>query len=78
MKLSVSLNSANMAFLNAYQVKRGHKSRSAVIDEALRLLAQREFESELSAAYAASAEQDLAMVREAEASYGDGLDDEAW
>lgn len=62
----------------AYQAKTGRKSRSAVVEEALRLLAQREEEAELASAYAASAVQDIAMAQEAQATYNDGLSHEAW
>ena len=65
-------------FISAYQAKTGHKSRSAVVEEALRLLAERDAEAELAAAYAASAGQDLAMAQEAQSSYNDGLGHEAW
>lgn len=62
----------------AYQAKTGRKSRSAVVEEALRLLAQREEEAELASAYAASAVQDIAMAQEAQATYNDGLNHETW
>ena len=68
--------------MTAYQARHGHKSRSAVMEEALHLLAEREAERELEAAYAASSAQDLALAREAEATYADGLkggpNHEAW
>ena len=78
MKLSVSIDSPLVAFMAAYQDRHGLKSRSAVVEDALRLLAEREAEAELAQAYAASAAQDVAMVREAQATYFDGLADEAW
>lgn len=62
----------------AYQAKTGQKNRSAVVEEALRLLAERDAESELASAYAASAAQDIAMVQEAQATYHDGLSHETW
>ena len=78
MKLSVSVDAPLVAFMAAYQLKAGLKSRSAVIEDALKLLAEREAEADLAVAYAASAVQDLAMAREAQATYNDGLGHEAW
>ena len=78
MKLSVSIESSLVGFLTAYQARSGLKSRSAVVEEALRLLAEREKEAELALAYAASAAQDVAMAQEAEGAYNDGLGHEAW
>jgi metal-responsive CopG/Arc/MetJ family transcriptional regulator len=78
MKLSVSIESSLVGFVTAYQAKTGQKSRSAVVEEALRLLAERDAEVELAAAYAASAVQDIAMAQEAQATYNDGLGHEAW
>jgi metal-responsive CopG/Arc/MetJ family transcriptional regulator len=78
MKFSVSIESSLVGFLTAYQAKTGQKSRSAVVEEALRLLAERESEAELARAYAASAIQDAAMAQEAQASYNDGLSHETW
>lgn len=78
MKLSVSIESSLVGFITAYQTRTGQKSRSAVVEEALRLLAEREAEAELASAYAASAVQDVAMAQEAQASYNDGLSHEAW
>jgi Arc/MetJ-type ribon-helix-helix transcriptional regulator len=54
MKLSVSLEPPLVAFLTTYQQRHGLKSRSSVLEAALRLLAEREAEAELAAAYAAS------------------------
>ena len=78
MKLSVSVSAPMVAFMASYQRKAGLKSRSAVVEDALKLLAEREAEADLASAYAASAVQDLAMVREAQATYNDGLGHEAW
>ena len=78
MKLSVSLEPPLVAFMTAYQAKTGLKSRSGVVEAALRLLADREAEAELAAAYAASAPQDVLMAREAQATYNDGLAHAAW
>ena len=78
MKLSVSLDAPLVAFMTSYQQKAGLKSRSAVVEDALTLLAEREAEADLASAYAASAVQDLALAREAQATYNDGLGHEAW
>jgi antitoxin ParD1/3/4 len=82
MKLSISVDAPLVAFMASYQERHGRKSRSAVVEDALRLLAEREAEAELAEAYAASAAQDEAMAREAQATYGDGLENgatnEAW
>ena len=78
MKLSVSVGAPLVAFMAAYQLKTGLKSRSAVVEDALKLLAEREAEAELALAYAASAVQDTAMVQEAQATFNDGLRHEAW
>ncbi|MBK9198685.1 hypothetical protein [Candidatus Skiveiella danica] len=78
MKLSVSMEPPLVAFLTTYQQRHGLKSRSSVLEAALRLLAEREAEAELAAAYAASSEQDAALAREAQATWNDGLAHEAW
>ena len=78
MKLSVSISDPLVAFMTTYQQKAKLKSRSAVVEDALRLLAEREAEVDLATAYAASAVQDIAMAREAQATYNDGLSHEAW
>lgn len=78
MKLSVSIEPSLVVFMTAYQAKTGQKSRSAVVKEALRLLAERDAEAELACAYAASAVQDVAMAQEAQASDNDGLSHAAW
>ena len=49
-----------------------------MVEEALRLLAERDAEAELACAYAASAAQDVASAQEAQATYNDGLTHEAW
>ena len=70
-KVSISLPSVLMQFVEEYRVTGGKKSRSQVIEEALTLLRERELE----AAYrAASTETDLTWDR----TIGDGLDDETW
>ncbi len=78
MKLSVSIDSSLAGFMNAYQEKAGLKTRSAVVEQAVRLLAEREAEADLARAYAASAVQDLATAQEAQTTYNDGLSHEAW
>jgi len=70
-KVSISLPSALMQFVEEYRVTSAKKSRSQVIEEALTLLRERELE----VAYrAASTEVDPAWDR----TIGDGLDDETW
>ena len=70
-KISISLPPVLLDFVEDYRVARGIKSRSQVIDVALRLLRERE----LDAAYReASAGIDPAW----DATVADGLDDEAW
>lgn len=86
MKLSISIEEPLVAFMARYQQQHARKSRSAVVEDALRLLVEREADAELAAAYAASAAQDRAMAQEASDTYGDGLakpdlggsGDEAW
>jgi metal-responsive CopG/Arc/MetJ family transcriptional regulator len=78
MKLSVSIDSSLAGFMTAYQAKAGLKTRSAVVEQAVRFLAEREAEAELAQAYAASAAQDIAMAQEAQAIDNDGLSHEAW
>jgi len=70
-KVSISLPSVLMQFVEEYRVTGAKKSRSQVIEEALTLLRERELE----VAYrAASTETDPAWDR----TIGDGLDDETW
>ncbi len=78
MKLSVSIEPPLVAFMADYQQRHGLKRRSSVLEAALRPLAERDSEAELAAAYAASAEQDAALAREAKATWNDGLAHEAW
>ena len=65
MKLSVSVDAPLVAFMAAYQLKAGLKSRSAVVEDALKLLAEREAEADLALAYAASAAGARARLRRA-------------
>jgi metal-responsive CopG/Arc/MetJ family transcriptional regulator len=78
MKLSVSIDASLVGFMTTYQAKSGLKTRSAVVEQAVRYLAEREADAELELAYAASAVQDLAMAQEAQATLNDGLGHEAW
>ncbi len=70
-KLSVSLPESSARFLEEYQAKHALKSRSEVIELAIRLLRERDLES----AYRLAA-------READSAYevtaSDGLADETW
>jgi Arc/MetJ-type ribon-helix-helix transcriptional regulator len=68
-KLSISLPPDTVAFIEAYRVSHAIKSRSQVVELALRKLR----EQELEAAYR-EAETDPAWEETA----GDGLPDEAW
>lgn len=71
MKVSVSLPSDDIAFLDAYASERGLDSRSAAVQRAIRLLRT----AELGTAYA-EAWQEWAQSGEAEAwepTVGDGL-----
>ena len=70
-KVSISLPSVLMQFVEEYRVTAGKKNRSDVFEEALKLLRERELEF---AYREASAEVDPAW----DATVGDGLDHEAW
>ena len=70
-KLSVSLPRVLIRFVSEYQTTHTRKSRSEVIQEALKLLQQRELEY---CYREASKEVDPAF----EATSLDGLDDETW
>jgi antitoxin MazE9 len=70
-KVSISIPSVLMQFVEEYRVNRGKKSRSDVFEDALVLLRERELED----AYRdASAGVDPAW----DATIADGLDREAW
>jgi len=61
--------------------QRRQQSRSAVVNEALRLLEQRENERALELAYRQSAPSDLVLAQEFQSSLQDGLagpSDETW
>ena len=77
-KVSVSIDPAVMRFMEGYLAASHGKSRSAVVNEALRLLEQRENERALESAYRQSAPIDLLVAHEFEGSLQDGLNDEAW
>lgn len=70
-KLSISLPAETVGFLEAYRTTHGVKTRSQVIDMALKQMRERELE----AAYRdASAEVDPAW----DITVADGLSDETW
>lgn len=73
MKVSVSLPSEDVAFLDAYSRKTGLDSRSAALQKAVRLLRS----AELGQAYAAAWEEWFASDESAtwETVAGDGLDE---
>ena len=77
-KLSVSLDPAAFAFIDVYRQRHNTASRSQVVSEALHALQQREHEHSLEAAYAQSAQDDVATHAEFEATALDGLSHEAW
>ena len=80
-KISVSIDPAVRRFLEGYLASGRSKSRSAVVNEALRLLEQRENERALELAYRQSAPSDLLLAQEFQRSLQDGLTgprDEAW
>ncbi|MEL6461944.1 MAG: ribbon-helix-helix domain-containing protein [Cyanobacteria bacterium J06641_2] len=70
-KLSISLSSYLVQFIEQYKTSHQYKSRSQVIEEALELLRNRELEE---AYRQASNEVDLAW----DVVVGDGLTDETW
>ncbi len=80
-KISVSIDPAVRRFLEGYLASGCSKSRSAVVNEALRLLEQRENERALELAYRQSAPSDLVLAQEFQSSLQDGLagpSDETW
>jgi len=80
-KISVSIDPAVRRFLEGYLASGRSKSRSAVVNEALRLLEQRENERALELAYRQSAPSDLVLAQEFQGSLQDGLagpSDETW
>ena len=71
MKLSVSLAEADVAFLDTYARAQGYRSRSAVIQQAVRLLKASELGSDYASAWEAWNESADADAWEATA--GDGV-----
>lgn len=70
-KISISLPSETVAFIEYYQTLRGCSSRSQVISEALTLLQSRELEN-------AYREASLEVDEDWEVTVGDGLANETW
>jgi antitoxin ParD1/3/4 len=70
-KISISLPTSLMQFVEKYKISKGCKSRSQVIELALNLLLNQELEQ---AYREASAENDPSW----EITIGDGLTDETW
>jgi Arc/MetJ-type ribon-helix-helix transcriptional regulator len=77
-KISISLDQTIMGFMESYRQRHQTKSRSQVVDEALRLLEQREQERLLEEEYAASAPEDRIVLKDFEHTMMDGLEHEAW
>lgn len=86
-KISVSLDPAMLGFVDRYASEHAAKGRSAVVAKALQLLQLTEQESQLSAAYKQSAEQDRQIAANFDVALLDGLrspqkkmkaTDEAW
>jgi len=70
-KLSISLPAGLAQFLDIYQSAHAYKSRSEVIQTALKLLQQKELENE----YRLAAQE---LDSDFEITSFDGLDDETW
>ncbi len=77
-KISISLDSGVMQFVESYLKRHRGKNRSQVVSEALRLLQQQEREVELAAAYAMSASADKELAMEFAKTDRDGLGNETW
>ncbi len=77
-KLSVSLDSAAMAFLDVYRQRHNASSRSQVVNVALHTLERLERERSLEAAYRLSAQDDAQFNAEFDNTAMDGLSHEAW
>lgn len=77
-KISISLDTATMKFIESYLARHRGKNRSQVVGEALRLLQRQEQEAQLEAAYAMCAAPDRLIAAEFSAADNDGLDHEAW
>jgi metal-responsive CopG/Arc/MetJ family transcriptional regulator len=72
-KISISLDSGILGFIDRYALDHAAKGRSAVVVKALQLLRLTEEESNLADAYAASALQDKQMASEFDRTLADGL-----
>ena len=72
-QISVSLDSSILGFIDRYAAEHAAKGRSAVVVKALQLLQHSEQESQLSEAYAQSAEQDRQVAAEFDIALNDGL-----
>ena len=79
-KISVSLDASVLGFIDRYAADHAAKGRSAVVVKALQLLQRFERESQLSEAYAQSAEQDRQVAADFDSTLSDGLklDAPAW
>ena len=77
-KISISLDQTVMRFMESYRKRHQAKSRSQVVDEALRLLERQESERLLEQAYTESAAEDAMVNAEFETALMDGLEHEAW
>ena len=77
-KISISLDQTVMRFMESYRERHQAKSRSQVVDEALRLLERQESERLLEQAYAESATEDAIVNAEFEGALMDGLEHETW
>lgn len=72
-KISVSLGTNILEFVDRYAADHSAKGRSAVVVKALQLLQLREQEFNLAEAYAQSASQDKKIAAEFQATLADGL-----
>ena len=77
-KISISLDQTVMRFMESYRERHQAKSRSQVVDEALRLLERQESERLLEQEYLESAEQDRIIMAEFDYTAMDGLEHETW
>lgn len=76
MKLSVSLSEEDVATIDAYARESGLPSRSAAVQQAVRLLRDRELEAQYEAAFVEwEGTEDQRLW---ESTVGDGLDDASW
>jgi Arc/MetJ-type ribon-helix-helix transcriptional regulator len=77
-KISISLDQTVMRFMESYRARHQAKSRSQVVDEALRLLERQESDRLLEQEYLESAEQDRIIMAEFDHTAMDGLEHETW